>query len=190
MGDKNPYDTGNVAGQESCTVGHLAEPQSPLNIANGEIFLDMDNPVPCSGFITAWHFCHHMPASQEIATGILQLWRPIAGSDTYERVYDLSLNVDIPSQSEEAFMCDDHELQESDYIPVQENDVLAVYKPRLNGLRMVSTGSPNNALYIIDPGPDVRSFYELMKSSTRRRNRLELHLMADINRSINQVSNG
>ncbi len=64
----------------------------------GTLFLDIDHPAPCSGRITAWHFCHF--AQQRILlsrefTALLQVWRPMAGTDTYERVAQSSQTDDV-----------------------------------------------------------------------------------------------
>ncbi len=149
----------------------------------GSIFMDIDHPAPCSGLITAWHFCHYAQRRILISrefTALLQVWRPMEGTDTYERVAQLPQIDEIFNLGRsERFDCKDQILQESDFIPIEEKDILAVYIPGSDGLRMVSGDFPvGSRLYYIDTGADINAVTtsELAQEITGH----ELYLTADI----------
>ncbi len=103
----------------------------------------------------------------------------MAGTDTYERVAQSSQTDDVLNFGRsERFDCRDHILQESDFIPIEENDILAVYIPGSDGLRMVSDDFPGSRLYYIDTGADINAVTtsELAQEITGH----ELYLTADI----------
>ncbi len=174
--------TGIVHGQDSCTVGELLASTVSSSLV-GRLFLDIGNPAPCTGTITAWHFCYYEPGrirdSQDF-TALLQVWRPIESSSDYRRVSQTSQTVSVLNTGRsENFECGDMLLQESDFIPIEENDILGVYIPGLNGLRLVSENFPSESeLFFINPGPDVSSV--TTSETAQLLTEHKLHLTADI----------
>ena len=162
-----------------CTLGDSVEDQTTSNSGrSGTLFLDIDNPSPCSGSITSWHFCHYEPFERRNCdyTALVQIWRP-QEEMKYMKVSETSLSETIPAFSS-GFECVN--VTEQISIPVSEGDILAVYIPGSRGLRMVSENLSNNSLFYIEPGTNVSQLTEVTITGGQMLDTHELHLTAEI----------
>ena len=170
---------GYATGQGMCTFGDSVEDQTTSSSPrSGTLFLDIDNPSPCSGSITSWHFCHYEQSEPQdrIYTALVQIWRP-QEEMKYMKVSETSLSETIARRSS-GFECVN--VTEQTSIPVSEGDILAVYIPGSRGLRMVSENLSNNRLFYIEPGSDVSQVTEVMITEGQMLDNHELHLTAEI----------
>ena len=162
-----------------CTFGDSVEEENAVNYDRpGTLFLDIDNPSPCSGSISSWHFCHYEPfiIQSRDYTALLQIWRPQGGM-RFTKVSETSLSETVaPFRGE--FECMNVTVQTS--IPVNEGDILAVYVPGTRGLRMVSETLSNNRLFFIEPGVDVSQVTEVTITGGQTLDTHELYLTAEI----------
>ncbi len=131
-----------------CILGSKVDPTTGFAGQFGQ-FLDLQHPVPCTGNITAWHYCYY--TSEVIQSNMEhfvypRIWRP-AGPNSWNLVYDVWL-MDIPERGSPV-SCKNIVLREDQHFVVEAGDILAVYLPLLRErLPVVAEGVPFSLLYM------------------------------------------
>lgn len=97
-------------------------------------YLDLQNPLTCSGNLTAWHFCYYtaaMPPADFSSHNTfhwawLRVWRRVNSSVLFHQIHNhrVRLRNESPNTS---FVCQDEVLSEPGSI--QAGDILGVYLP-------------------------------------------------------------
>ncbi len=145
-------------------------------------FLDLQHPVPCTGNITAWHYCYYTSEviqSNVVHSVYLRVWRP-AGPTSWDLVYDTRL--EVTSESGSPVLCSDIVLRGDQRFVVEAGDVLAVYLPLLRErLPVVAEGVPFSLLHM-DTRRDVLPFTSqtVQEDDLREVSSLALNVYAEI----------
>ena len=132
---------------DECTLGRSdLSPTSP-NPAPG-LFIDRDNPAPCSGQIIRWRICYYNPrkfSRRDSLQVLLQTWRlnTICGS----RISSYYSKLDIPQQPDD-FQCVNINVDPTEYINVQQGDYIAVYTFNNSVLPVIANTADGSRVYI------------------------------------------
>ena len=109
-----------------CVAGNeeLQESASPNDAAG--FYIDKKNPIPCTGQLTQWHYCYYQPFNNRRVDYDIQfnVWR-WDSQNMYTKVGEEEVEVRV-RRRRNGFVCDDIELEESEYIDVQRGDFLGV----------------------------------------------------------------
>lgn len=167
---------------ENCTIGNQVKTET-TNGNNPGLYLDIDHPAACSGRIIAWNFCHYAPwlFSSTTYSALFQVWRETS-SRNYTKVFEVSRDVDIPRRQVQ-FLCQNVILQESNYINVDEGDVLGLYMPVTRGLRVIALNYIGNSLHHHVAVADATKQIQVDLDSTQEMLSQALHLTAVIGKS-------
>ena len=114
-------------------------------------FVDMQHPLICSGYITAWHMCFYTDniVSDTDYRVYLRVYRN-NGNSQLERVYQVVKDIRLNSQQVQgnSFMCMNDTLNEGDYLSVSAGDYLAAYIPTANQpLQIIGNNVSKSFLY-------------------------------------------
>ena len=171
-----------TTGQEMCTAGDSMEAGSMFGMSG--IFLNNYDPSPCSGSFTALHFCHYAPSLPSFPpvilthTALLQIWRPeVSSADTFTKVSEESL-LDLIPPNAGGFRCVDFTLQNP--VPIRNGDILGVYIPRSEGLRMISSNVSESHLFYIEGGSSTSQLAEVVVTQEQTLSAHKLHLTVDV----------
>ena len=117
-----------------CQFGSNGNEGSAETTLRGQ-FVDLDNPLTCSGSIVAWHFCFYTDnvvnvQEQVLYTAHFRVYRSVA-SNQLQRVHDVQrgLPLSMLEGREVLFLCFDDVLEQDQYLDVLEGDILAVFIP-------------------------------------------------------------
>ena len=114
-----------------CWFGSAADEGSPQMM--GGQYADLQNPLPCSGCIVAWHLCFYTEnvVSNAMYTAYFRVYRS-EDRGRLLRVHEVekSLRMSPRNRSDGAFICMDDVLEEGQYLNVSEGDILAAYIPQ------------------------------------------------------------
>ena len=161
------------------------EPTSSFTDQDGQ-YLDLQHPAPCTGNLTAWHFCFYTSSVVEgnLYSIYFRVWRPTNGN-AWKHVHQYQLNLRAGGQSGSntgLLVCENVALNPQEYFRVQQNDILGVYLPVLvNSLPIIAEDVRGSQLYY-----DTRQNFEPFTDDRVQRNNLReilllaLHLDADI----------
>jgi len=125
-----------------------------LSSAKG-LFLDLQNPAPCNGTVTAWNYCFYRIESASDLNYLVDFVVYRRRGSNYLLVE--STTVDMSGRQLAAlnsdFMCDTISLQESEKFEIREADVLgACLNDEGNNQKMLDilAESVTNTLYVTD----------------------------------------
>lgn len=150
-------------------------------------FLDLQHPSSCNGNITAWHFCYYtsgVSVSTDTFSLWFRVWRP-ERAGVLRLVHDYQVSSTIDSlDTELPFDCGNIVLQESDYLEVEEDDIIGVYTSmRSTNVPIIGQNAPAESVLHFDRRNNFDS------DTVRRRDLSEtpslvLHLYAHIGKNI------
>lgn len=114
-------------------------------------FVDMQHPLTCSGYITAWHMCFYTDniVSNTDYRVYLRVYRNNSNSQL-ERVHQVVKDIRLNSQQVRgnSFVCMSDFLNEGDYLNVSAGDYLATYIPTVSQpLQIVGNNASKSFLY-------------------------------------------
>lgn len=107
--------------------------EATVSLQQGQ-YLDLQNPLSCSGNLTAWHFCYYtaaMPPADFSSHNTfhwawLRVWRRVNSSVLLQQIHDHQVRLRNGSPNT-SFLCQDEVLSEPESI--QAGDILGVYLP-------------------------------------------------------------
>lgn len=116
--------------RHTCTSGPEFVQASGTITTTDRIYLDLSQPVNCTGVVTSWYFCHYIIGYRDIPSGLWPcVWRRSNDSSGYDKigcnkimllpggeVNDLKCRQFVPSDP-------------SDFISVEEGDYIGFYIP-------------------------------------------------------------
>lgn len=148
-------------------------------------YVDIEHPLTCSGYITAWHMCFYTDniVSSDNYRVYLRVYRN-RNPNQLEQVHQVVKDIPLSSQEvgSNSFVCMSDLLNEEDYLNVSAGDYLATYIPTVSRpLQIVGNNVLKSFLY-----RDTRDFLTSFTSTRVRLSDLEvmnggfLHLHADI----------
>ena len=116
---------------EVCILGSTEVTETNFLDIGGQ-YLDFGHPAPCTGNLTAWHFCYY---AADISLDFLgrvrdyvvefRVWRTVDGN-TFNRVHDHRITMAIaPPSNGQTLICETATL--STPLEVLTNDILGVY---------------------------------------------------------------
>lgn len=113
-----------------CTSGNenVADIESsPIPDNPSGLYIDIDNPVPCTGQLTVWYFCYYEPFNTKTTMYSLQLtvWRFDPQTNTYSKQGEENVSIRVRRRRDD-FKCDDVSLKRNKYIDIQRGDYLGV----------------------------------------------------------------
>jgi len=161
-----------------------------LSSAKG-LFLDMQNPAPCNGTVTAWNYCFYRIESASDINYIVDfvVYRRRGNGVMYDLVESMTVDMsggqleDLNSH----FTCDTISLQESEMFEIREADVLgACLNDEGNNQKMLDilAESVTNTLYVTDgctqSGVNIPTSINSRRLTTS--SSFALHLFVDISK--------
>ena len=123
--------------------------QRPINSNPQGLYVDLDHPAQCSGFLTAWTYCFHRPRSggggdrnYTAKFAVYRRRRSSAGEYAIvpNSVYTVTLSR-LDSVASGPFNCTTLSVPSDKEFPIEINDVLGVCLPQRRGLGIVSNGN-------------------------------------------------
>ena len=110
----------------NCALGTEGIPESD-SIKTPGLYIDVDHPAPCSGELTAWHYCYYEPFATRRITYTVQLgvWRLNPQSNLFSKVGEMEFTERLGRRQDD-FECDDILLQGNEYIQIEKGDYLGV----------------------------------------------------------------
>ena len=127
--------------RHTCTSGpDFVEPSGTITTTD-RIYLDLSEPVNCTGVITSWYFCHYIIGYRDILSGLWPcVWRRSNDSSGYDRVGCNKIML-VPGGEVNELKCREFvPSHPSDFIRVEEGDYIGFYIPDI-GL-FVALSSP------------------------------------------------
>jgi hypothetical protein len=116
-----------------CTLGRTNLTVISANPSPG-LFIDMQTPASCSGEVMEWNVCYFNPrdfnTDETLRDGLeigLQVWR-FSSPENGVMVGEYVVRIDIP-QVTESFQCIRIPVPSTNYISVEEGDVMGVVVP-------------------------------------------------------------
>ena len=110
----------------NCTMGNENVPEnSPVETPG--LYIDINNPAPCSGQLTEWHYCYYEPSTRRASTYTVQLgvWRLNSQSNLYTKMGEFEITQRVERRSNN-FRCASIQLQSDQYIDIAMGDYLGV----------------------------------------------------------------
>ena len=146
---------GTICTAQSCTLfGNTDRMEHSQSSAKG-LFLDLQNPAPCNGTVTAWNYCFYRIESASDINYIVDFVVYQRMGSNYQLVENRTVDMsgrqlrDLNSD----FTCDMISLQESEMFEIREADVLgACLNDEGNNQKMLDilAESVTNTLYVTD----------------------------------------
>ena len=154
-----------------------------LKTTHGQ-YVDLSNPLTCSGSIVAWHYCFYTDntiLANTAYTAYFRVYRS-EGGDKLQRIHEVQTSLALSPQDggNASFICMDDVLEQEQYLNVSQGDYLAAYIPTLfPPLFIVGTNTPGS-LY-----RDNRIFLSFSSQQVFMSNLVQventsLHLFADV----------
>lgn len=122
-----------------CRTGPNTQAYDYIIITTDNIYLDISEPVQCSGFVTRWHYCHYLVGFRDAPAGLWPcVWRRSnssedggggGGGEGFEVVGCNKITV-ISGEGED-YRCRSHDptLNPDEVIRVEEGDYIGFYVP-------------------------------------------------------------
>ena len=107
------------------------------------VILNTQYPVTCGNYITKWHYCYYTNFIAPQATTTLSMtvavWY-LNETTNINVVYPRSIRTitQQPVSTQDKIFCVEEALNETDYIPVQQGDIIGVVLPLLSAIPIVS----------------------------------------------------
>ena len=96
-------------------------------------YLDLKNPLDCSGNLTGWHFCFYAaatPLSPNTSYWVwFQIWREVGNSFQLQKVFNHQVQFSGFTSNNDTFVCREIVVSNSESFSVQVGDLLGVYLP-------------------------------------------------------------
>ena len=169
------------------SMGGVSDTKGDQQIHTSSIYFDLDHPAKCSGYIDRLHYCYYATSfsgfvmDNQIHQAVLQIWRHDLSAGELYWVHEYMLSQDTSQDNRHDFVCRNKTLKPSDYINIEENDVIAVTLPAHTltpPLQLISANTTGFGLY---SQPLTSSSIKRVKvSSLAQHKDLVLHLSADI----------
>ena len=166
----------------NCTYGPENTGQQSFETARTGLYLDTAHSVTCDGLLREWKVCYYRNPFRNRDYEIeLQVWRKTS-TDQYSMVGTTNLLLEDVGSQDPDFKCDSFPLLETEYIAVEQDDLIGVYLV-LNTqgffdtvLRVVGSGSEVDTLHYIEQMPsEMLQLSDLTVQSTVR-----IHISASI----------
>ncbi len=152
------------------------------------LFLDLDNRAPCSGTVTAYHYCYYdLDTDAEAVVAVFfMVYRQNGNRYT---LVDGSWHKTQNSLVQVGFACEEEPLEEVDQFQVEENDIIAACTVDTSSTRPLSVLAENAQGYSlqrldIDTGDSdgclPSELNAIEDSELEERSPFALHLFADI----------
>lgn len=160
-------------------------------IHTSSIYIDLNHPASCSGYVTQIHFCYHVinlrgfVGNNLMHEAVVQIWREEADTQELNLVGDYKLKQDTSQDNLDDFVCRNKTLSPKDYIAINKNDVIGATLPiftLMSPLQLISVKSSRFGLYSVPLSST--SVATLQKSSLTLNTNLVLHLYASIGESL------
>ena len=171
---------------DGCTLGRTDLIPTSAN-QNPGLYIDSQNPSPCSGQIIRWRVCYYNPRVQiKIDTDslkiLLQTWSLSGINGT--RIGSNFFKVAIPQQPEN-FQCVNITVDPSDYITVSQGHYLGVYLA-INGVLPVigNTVVGTGLLYSPSTGVSIPSTIQFGMNGLTAVSSNAIHVTATIGRYV------
>ena len=116
--------------QHTCTSGPEFIRASGTITTTDRIYLDLSQPVNCTGVITSWYFCHYIIGYRDIPSGLWPcVWRRSNDSSGYEKIGCNKIQL-LPGGKVNELKCRQFvPSNPSDFISVEEGDYIGFYIP-------------------------------------------------------------
>lgn len=174
-----------------CTVGSvITAVGAPSPFYSGQQYVNLDNPSPCGGNITAWHFCYFLNEDDSFNIEF-RVWRASGqGRNSFEEIHNDQRTIVLNGSTINSTQlhCVDILLTREEYLRVEQDDVIGVYVPLTASISPVGVfDSPPAGIGVRQ---DDRSIITILISESFQRNDLSnvpnagLYLYADIGKSL------
>jgi len=180
---------GTICTAQSCTpFGNTDRMERGLSSARG-LFLDLQNPAPCNGTVTAWNYCFYRIESASDINYIVDFVVYRRMGSNYQLVESRTVDMSGPQLAalNSDFMCDTISLQESEMFEIREADVLgACLNDEGNNQKMLDilAESVTNTLYATDgctqSGINIPT--SIRSSGLSTRSSFAIHLFVDVSK--------
>ena len=135
--------------------------EAKIHLQPGQ-YLNLKNPLNCSGNLTGWHYCFYTTATPFSPNtsywAWFQIWREVGSSFQLQKVFNHQVQFSGFSSNNYTFVCQEIVVSNSDSFSVQVGDILGVYLP----------ASPEQPIPVIgwDMNTTHSIFYDCQNHST------------------------
>ena len=157
-------------------------------IHSSSVYIDLDHPAKCSGYINQLHYCYYATnfssfvKDNPVHQAIVQIWREDLNIGELYQVHKYELSQNTSQDHRNDFVCRNETLKPNDYINIEENDVIGVTLPIHTltpaPLQLISINPTGFGLYFEPLTPS--SIKRVKVSSLIHYKESVLHLFADI----------
>ena len=113
----------------TCTSGPDFIETSDKLATTDRIYLDLSEPVNCTGVITSWYFCHIVIGYRDIPSGLSPcVWRRSNDSNGYNKIGCNKIQF-VPGEGEDVRCRQYFPKYPSNFIRVEEGDYIGFYVP-------------------------------------------------------------
>ena len=113
----------------ACMSGPDFKRTSGEVVVTDRIYLDISEPVNCSGVITSWTYCHFVIGFRDKSSGLWPcIWRRSNDSSGYENIGCNKFTI-VPGDGSDIRCHDYVPSNPSDFIRVEEGDYIGFYVP-------------------------------------------------------------
>ena len=186
----------------TCRIGttNTSTDGNVLHNTTSQTYLNLNQPAPCSGVITALHFCFHVAngGGGQTQSALIQVWRE-ESNNTFKAINEYVLIVELVQRNNMLstdpvdIFCQNKILNESEHIAVLAGDVLGVFyaeSTTTSPLQVIFSTTTQNETSEIESGvyfvDESTSVEKVQKGSVidalqlKSNSSLVLHLSAEI----------
>ena len=112
----------------------------------GTVYFDLSEPIPCSGIIVGWHYCHYVIGFRGIPASVWPcVWRRV--NDTgYSRVGLNRITITPAIGDNQKYHCGNYTPKPEELIQVEIGDVIGFYAPE-KGLFIAAASSSEDSYF-------------------------------------------
>ena len=125
-----------------CVIGKKPEVFGDNIRSVSGLFLNLDNPAQCNGYVTSWNICYYVFEGEQntIEVGV---WRNNSENENFDLVSKSMLRIQLSSSASIEFICQQWEV--SSHIMVRTGDVVGVYYAPDESLTYIAVGNAGDS---------------------------------------------
>ena len=123
----------------ACSVGSNPPPFSASTTSG--LYLNLESPAQCNGLITTWHYCYYPPSVAGNRSFTVGVWRLNQAAQQYNLIGSSRTITVMAETNFASVICGTETLVESDYMSINENDIIGVSIPPSDPLPVVASGA-------------------------------------------------
>lgn len=146
----NVLPTPSLLPQQTCLAGPEIKEYDHFLIRTDRIYIDVSEPVNCSGIITRWHYCHRLIGFRDANVALWPcIWRRSNTSESFENIGCNGITI-IPGEGD-SHRCSSYDptVNPAELLEVEAGDYIGFYVPDSGILPSLADPEVANNIYTI-----------------------------------------